>query len=476
VGGFFSTASGIDLYRNPGFITPGPNGVTLTNNNLLDVAPSSIDGFNGALLPNAYAMTSGKLFKLDLSGGSIINTGSFPYTFVPANSAGSSGNSILLTAINGNVRTLIFKDADIDFTDGTTITSNWGSTVCAGGVALQASVIHRAVEFSSYIFFTNGKYVSRIDGTTATGGTNGTMIEQKLVLPPGYLARDIKVIRGQLEIYVDNGAKAYILVWDGVSSVASEIIDLEDQKVLGANVVNGIPYVFTGAKSFGYVLRQKNFFGYPALQIINKTQVGVSSIGPYGMDYYNGMLIWNDASNIFTYGNPYAQYSYRGQDTNQTFPEALQSPIVTKGTTINALKVINGVIYASSNAAGPVQYLESFTLNDATYTTAASWKINFQHLPADSVIEWIRFVILPPSTGAAMTPVLYANNSTTPVFTGTDLTATTLDANGKNSKTYFVGGIIADNFAIGGTYATGSTSNPIIITRIDVGFQTKITP
>ena len=84
-------------------------------------------------------------------------------------------------------------------------------------------------------------------------------------------------------------------------------------------------------------------------------------------------------------------------------------------------------------------------------------------------------MILPPATGAAFTPTLYTDFSTSAVWTGADLTASNLDANGK-SKTYYDIGSICDNFAIGGSWANSSDTYPansIIITRIDVGYHSK---
>jgi hypothetical protein len=57
-------------------------------------------------------------------------------------------------------------------------------------------------------------------------------------------------------------------------------------------------------------------------------------------------------------------------------------------------------------------------------------------------------------------------------MTGEDLTSATLDANGK-SKTYYIGKI-CDNFAIGGSWAnTASTTDTVVITRIDIGYTPK---
>lgn len=474
MGGFFATMHGIDLYRKPGFISPGSVGSLFTNYSTLDNTLFSIDGhyYNITQAVDViYGRTNTSFYKFDLNTSPpTLVTSYLGFPYATGDNAGY-GFSIINMGINGKTETLVFLNADIGKFDGASYNSTWGSTVPSGATALQSGVIKRAVQYSAYVYFTNGGYIGMIDGTTTTGGTNGTLYDKKLTLPLGYTAKDIRVVQGYLEIYIDDGTQAQVWIWDGISILPLDIVFLEDQRINAGFLSNGIPHVFTNGQGTGLSVRQKNFYGYPQLQNINTNNAG--NVTAAMIDRVNSTMIWSDFSKIWMYGNPYSQYSYRGQDANSQFPEALTCPIIPRGGNITALRAVNGQILVGSNN-GSYYYVESFTLNDSTYDNAATWQTNFIDLPDDTSIDFIRFVVQPPASGASFTPTLFTDYGTSGTAMAA-LTSTNLDANGK-SKTYYsdqFGAPICDNFAIGGAYTGSSTSNPVIITRIDIGVSIK---
>jgi len=481
-GGFFAQATGVDLYRYPGFICPGASPTTFSQSNLVTDLIVSLGGTN----PNVSAVfgsSSAKLYEILLSNNTVTSANGFPHTY--SGQTAANGNSILIYAIQGTKSLFYFEDQDIGKTDmAGSFTDNWGSTVPAGAASL-INTTHRAVVLNAICYFTNGNSIGKLDGTI---GTNGTLTPSFFTIPPGYMATDIQIVKGNLEIYATNAGvltpdptfpgQAIVITWDGVNPLATDISAIEDNLISSGKMLDGFPYIFSAAKQAGVALRRKNFYGYPQIQVVNNN--GTANLpNPTQADVSNSMLVWGDSNTnkIWAYGTPFPTYSLRGsQDAGAQFPEALHNIIVPSGTNVGALINANKNQLVVSSKTGSTYYLELFPLSNASSfnNASASFKTNFIQLPDDSVIKWVRVYVLPPSTGAAFTLSLYTDFGTSPTFTSSDdLTSSTLDANGK-SKTFYVNDPMCDNFAIGGNWANSSgTSNSIIITRIDVGFITK---
>lgn len=490
MGGFFAQASGVDLYRYPGMIAPGPNPTSVGS---VSAAYYSIATVSNATAPRLFALSATGItdvlnslqthfFAANAGSGRTAPSVSLPHNmaFYRTNYSGSAQKYYLFYFTDGQIGRY---NLNYTFSTATNWNDEWGQWgdnngtdgtghAPAGNNAL-STAIHRCVVFNQILYFTNGIYIGTFDGNT---GVDGTLNVTKFVLPDGYTAQDIRMVKGRLELYISNGVQTKIGIWDGVSTLAEEYIDVDDNNVLSANVLNGFPYVLTLGRGLGLSVRRKNFYGYPQTTLITGTDGTFgSNVNPSTVDNTNGMITIGDTgtNQIYTYGSPFPVYSYYGsQGTN--FPDALQSPYLTTGSNLGAIAVYNKLLYAASSGGGSY-YLETFNLAKSgtqSYNKNASFKTNFIELPHDAVIEWIRFVVLPPAAGAAFTPTLYNDYSTSPLLTLADLTSSNLDANGQ-SKTYFDIGKQLNNFAIGGSWANSSTSNSVIISRIDVGYSVK---
>lgn len=337
---------------------------------------------------------------------------------------------------------------------------------------------HKAVLFDKKYFFTNGIYVSWFDPhgelfTIPFGKFSAN--SDSIYAPNDYIFYDIVPDRNRLLCFASNGYKTVMMPWDGKSATPDETTYIDDANISAAGILNGIPHILTTGKSTGHSLRKRNYAGYSQVNLITE----VSTANHSCLDSLNTMavLTGTNTNKVFTYGSP-IQNDTRTADGVPQFPDALHCPYITTGSTNISLLTTDNKLYTASNFNDDTTKIESFTLSPTTstnYNKNSTFQTNFFQLPDDSTIEFIRFVILPPATGAAFTPTLYTDFSTSAVWTGADLTASNLDANGK-SKTYYDIGSICDNFAIGGSWANSSDTYPansIIITRIDVGYHSK---
>lgn len=477
LGGFFSQQTAIDVYRKPGVLAPGTDSLVQARFEITGAVPNFLATVMGGLDPSNffYAMSSTKLYRVG-TGGTILNSGVWPHTLSGGTSNNIGGHSVVTYVVNGTTYTFAFTDDDIIRYDYISIVDPWCSS--SGGPANFAKLnafIHRAVEFNSVLYFTNGNYVGYLDGTV---GSTGTLNTTKLQLPYGFTAYDIQIVSGVLEVYTSGMGKSAVITWDGVATLPTDITYINEKKIGAGEVVEGFPHLLTSGRTPSVAIRQKNFYGYPAVAHVLPPNFSTPiSFDANTVAVGNGMLILGDKNSgkIWTYGTPYPQYSYR-DDTSQIFPSVLNSPLQTQGTTLGSLYVINEQVWTSSSVSGNF-YFYSYPYvdvpgNTITFTTSStpSFKSNFVPLPNDSSIESIRVYVLPslvPNSGPTCTIRLYTDYSTTATQTFT-FDPSQLDANGK-SKTFLGIGALADSVAIGGDLGSNG-ADATQITRIEVNY------
>lgn len=479
VGGFFATATAIDVYRYPGMIAPGPKGVNFSGMTSITGAMNAFGGVD----VNGYIYGVGdKLYKL--SDTTVQGGVGWPHTY----SAGSPGNDVCNYTSGGTVYLIYFLTTDIGLFDGTTYVDNWGSGTGSTSLANPTNHValgnyyHKAVAFAGKIYFTNGNIVGSLDGTTNTLNTTAAH-SNTLVLPSGYVARDIRVQNGNLEVYANAGAPtkgiSSIFIWDGVSTQPSEQIDVDDNYIGTAKNLGGFPHLFTSGRNNGFTIRKKNYWGYQPVQTLK----GLNVPSAQYVDTLQGMMVFANGDNnkIHTFGTPFEAYSYRGNENSGAFPEALNCPFVMTndggGSIIpTAIKTFGNKLIASSyDGANSKGYLQYFDISDynSWNSSQAVFQTNFFDLPMGSTIDYIRIYVLNPDVNCNFTPYLYTNFATNlGNWNLNALNSTNLDVEG-NSKTYYEIGAICNSFAIGGTWGGSSTTAAIIITQIDVGYHTK---
>lgn len=110
--------------------------------------------------------------------------------------------------------------------------NDWLSTTPAGAFALNSGAdVFMQVSDNGFMYVFNGNSVHKIDGTTTTGGTNGTVIANVLVFPNDFNIRTATDYKGNLFIGVDTAAFNYsadytstaarvagIYVWDRLTN------------------------------------------------------------------------------------------------------------------------------------------------------------------------------------------------------------------------------------------------------------------
>lgn len=497
VGGFFAFTTGVDPYRYPGMICPGPLPVASTGQ-AISGTPFSLQFLDNGKL-GTWLMTSTGIYNMSYTAvvqsinANPLFTGLASHTL--AGVTVTQNHSIIKlsdfnanatiggSGFNGGAEMFYFTDGAIGyFVNSTTaFGSGFNDTFFSSGIA--SGVPHRAVIFNKRVYFTNGTTIGYVDissGNPASYTIVTSVGSGAFQLPIPSIAKDIRIENDMLSIYCDtsggggtDSGKTSIVIWDGVSGdLATDIISLDDNLMLGAEQVNGFPIVVTKGRGAGSSIRKKNYWGYPSVQFLNSSNMATADVNPGLMSTLSSSLLIgsNLDKKIFAYGTPFETYSYRGTDSTGTFPEALVSPFATTGTTVKSFSpAVGNVLAASLTSSTPT--LEYFPIaNYSNYNNpTASFQTNFIPLPGKCVIDSVTFYVLPITTGAKFTPTLFTDFATSATWTAPDdIASTNLDSD-INAKTYVDMGNFATCFAIGGNWASSSiNSAAVVIYKIDV--------
>lgn len=517
-GGTFATALGIDPYRFPGMISPGPLPTAFTGNALTGT-PYSMAFVDNDQQFGSWLMTTTGLFSFSQSG--VVQNAQLASAFNslpthPFNTYWSSSVTVsyphsILRINNGNAfandsqgnfsspgEMLYFTDTDIGYFAatpanlGSTMVDNWGSGTGAtllkfgnihvpNGNATLQSAIHRAVIYNRFVVFTNGTTLGALDTSTQTStSTFYTLNTAAFTLPTGFQARDIRIEGGLIQALCDNGngntsnpSKIILVTWDGVNPLAQDITEIDDNMAMASTNINGFPVLVTKGRGFGNAIRKKDYWGWPQVQFLKTSSLATRDVYPSLIETSGGQLIISSQSGnqIFYYGSPFGTYSYRGTDNTGTFPDALNNPFVSSGSAMQALTMAQGKLFSASTTSGTT-FGEYFPITGYTsYNNPKStFQTNFFPLPKRCTVNWIKFSILPLTGNEAFTPQLLIDYATTPIsMQNGDLTPASLDPN-VNAKTYLDIGVACNSLAIGGNWIHSSTnSSTVIISRIDVG-------
>ena len=470
IGGVFAATNSIDVFRFPGQICPGPAGTTMPS----DAGPIPETVYNLKYIDGGtmggFMLGASHLYRI-LSG----RIQASPHAFSGASASLAHGIIRGRTPADGD-GVFYFTDTDFGFWAkvANTYTDNWGSTIPTGAGTLNTGYVHRTATLLDIIYNTNASFsngnmtIGTYDFTT---GANGTLNLTRFQLPTGCYATDIKAVNGKIEIYITNGYRASVIIWDGTSILPDSITDIDDTTILAATTGDGVPYLITSGNTSGISIRQKDYYGYSQVQNIQEFGTN-TTITPSHVVAANAQLFIGDAarSYIYSYGTPYGDYSYRGTENTGTFPAIFQNFIKTPGN-VRCMDIFTGSLtVVCANGSGST--VQTYPLTGyTTYNNSGSFfQTNFIDLPDDAVIEQLVFYVQPPTGTYAFTPSLFTDmQGGAATWTApSDVKLGNMDANG-NSKTYYDLGIFADNFALSGAWPNCPDSNGTIIThRIDV--------
>lgn len=317
IGKGFTTSTGIDPFRRPGYLSPGADPLNATNNSVIDAMQK-----NGVVyVTDAFTVGGTKLHKMAILTTTLTNDATFPHT-VSAH-GGHSGvvmSDIILYYI-GTTRYAFYSwsdgtDGDIGRFDlSSTFDDDYISTVAASGAVLSTTNPHpMIIGADDILYVADGRKLHGFDGQT---GANGTFSASRLTLPTDYIITSFAKTGESLIIFAykssaTSGSSYYkseatAFFWDYTSEDPYKVVPLQGNYVNGGFSANGIIGCFVQGSSAIVTSSSKQ----SRLLIFNGSTFEVRAgfidniPGHGGVEVYDNTIYWNAASYIYQYGSPH---------------------------------------------------------------------------------------------------------------------------------------------------------------------------
>ena len=406
----------VDPHRDLGYLTPGyiATKVAADNDNPQIIKGLIRDICVDPATDDAYFIDGTNLYHMtDMDGTEAFNNnfdGSSHYYKAITNASTSDNCALAIYPISTtNYLFYAYQTAsagDIGRYDlSSTFDDDYMSTVPSGAAALQKAP-HPILEYKTYLFIGNGRYIAKFDGQT---GANGTLTAQALDFPQGWEVTALFPTKNYLGICAwrkqtvgtDIRTNAVIWLWDLVSSDANQIIPVEDNYISAAINQDGIVYLIGWGREPGTVIRQLTDNGGIKLKSLVHNISGTSY--NFQPPTYNSIDVYQNRI-IFGTNAPYGEiFSYGRANINE--PYALTMPWGGGGTpasssAIRAVKTVmrNKVYTGSTDATN--YYLNKYYTGGSTNAT---YKANYYEPPQKVRINYIVFQFKPLVSGDSVT-------------------------------------------------------------------------
>jgi hypothetical protein len=353
--GTYASSYGIDLYRNPGYLLPaynftGTNDITPSDLNQLikDIVVYNDKVYLLGASDRIWGMSDVGTFYNNAAGFTSGGVGHGYYDF-----GSTVGESLAIYPIQGVNKLFYFirngsTAGDIGMYNLTdTFDDDWGSTIPANAGVLQSSSGYPNIVWNAKLWFGNGQYVGKLDGTV---GANGTLTLQTLDLGLNWRVTSLFPSEGNIGICANRtdiyGCSA-IFFWDGASVSYSYKIDLRCKKIMASGVNSGVILLIMQDEldKVSYSLLSGNSISMPkniAIDISGTKQY-LGKISNYRIDSFRGKFLCplgEDVNNSVP-----SVISYINLDGTLSIPYLLSSASGSFSGTAN--QVSDGKIYAS---------------------------------------------------------------------------------------------------------------------------------
>ena len=432
----------VDLI-DPNGLTQGPGIVALTGGTQAgELGSVLITGITKHVVSSnvAHACGADKVFKIT---NTAVSNGNFPKTI----SAGTANVATDLLHYQG--KTLVFwNDTGVDgdiglLTNDTTWKDNWGSTVATGAAQLADAPHYGIVGGDDVAYFTNGIYLSTVNGTTLNATALNFNTDGETVSVTWNWNRAVVAVN-RPNISGSNFNLSFIAKWNGVSS-SWEGDPIEVAGEIGALYTkNGITFVWwkdgisTGGYNLGYIngLRLELIRRYEG-SLPNQAQVGE----------YEGFIGWISSNKLMLWGS-------RDKDTPVRMFEYMAGGHATIGTWAAPF----GTVIISSNIT------TSYQLGKASgYDTGARYKTVAYKMSGaghKSVIDNIKVQFETLATGAKLDGTLtYDQGVSTKALAQIAYSATDTST----IRKMLISSPILEDFRIDLSWKNGSVTNPVKI-------------
>lgn len=345
---------------DPNVLKPGPDVANLTNGTQAGAVTTLIKGILPIAVSADVSYACGGNQYYQISSSAVTNSGgTYPYTIDKGTVTGEDADGIVYY----QSKVYVFYNhsgaaGDILQDTAGTIDVDWGSTIPTGAETIQSATHQAIVGGDDVLYFTNGRYVGYIDGTTLeTQGLDfWTNAECSSIT---WNNNRVVVAVNRPNVSGSNFSESGIYSWDGVtSSWSGDPIEVSGR--IGALYTkNGVTYCWwqdgtdTGGFSLGYVS------GGRLIQI--RRFKGTLPLW-YQVGEYKGYLAWASDGLIYLWGAKDADV-----------PVVLMQYCEGKHATIGGIGIPFGDLLIASNAttnyslAKPSGYVTDFTWNTVAF-------------------------------------------------------------------------------------------------------------
>lgn len=438
----------VDL-SDENYITQGAGSVALTNGTQSGSVTTLITSILRTPTSNDVSWATGGNQIYKISSSAVSNVSPYPMTLNKDAVTDEDITDLIYYKSNiylfYNHSGSIGDIAKLDISTNT-LTADWGTTVPTGKGALISAPHYAILSGDDRIGFTNGNYIGTIDGTTLNTMALDFFVDSQAV---AITYSDNRFIVGvnRPNISGSNFSLSAIYKWNG-RSTSWDGDPIEVNGRIGALYTkNGTTFVWwsdgtgTGGHNFGYINgTQLSLIRRFTGTLPNQNQVG---------EYY-GYIMWLNGAKVFMWGSgdtylPVKMFHY------------MTTPLATQG----ALGAPFGDIMVSSNhtTSYALSKESGYSLN-ATYKTPS---FDLTSLGGKAMIDKVKVITETIGTGGVATITLYYNDSTSNAKVLESVVA------GKTKHLCLTSAIPVDNFKIGISWASGSTSNPVKIRAIHIG-------
>ncbi len=457
----FAESRDVDIYRDIGYIMP-----SFAESNIVSSAGGTLAGlirdvvFHPTSSSIYYATDGTKIYQVALYS-TFSTTSPYPITF--------AGKELFIYALDGTDFLFCIGETDIGkitFGSPDAIDPDWLTTVCTSGAALTTGIPHPKVEWGSYVWVGNGRYLARLSGSTASG----IWVPQKFDLGAGWEITSLFTPQNYIGICCWKKKSSYIarteskvVFWDGSSDAMAYEIPIPDNYIDSSFNNDGDVYLLTrGRKGQQTIIRKLISNGS---QIIRPLEIQISDViklfnvsYPNVMDTYNGQLLIGGTRSatggyIFALGKPLASLP---ESFNTIFSS---SAAAGTGDVIGCVKHLYfGYIYFSYYN-GTNYYWSCFGSGNSAN---ANNKWLYQDMGQNIRINYVKFYFKKLVSGDSITVGLDTDYGTT-----NSLGTITYSADGAITKKRFNKPIVCHAFRPTVTWSVGGVAIGKIIVDYD---------
>lgn len=423
----FAVGDGLDIHTMPGYILPSVAISTVTKSNdspqVIEsaVLDSAIDLSNGKV----YHITSARLIQETSIGGGAFNSnfdgGGNSYKAITSVSLSYFGENRLVMYKTNDTPYLFYayglaSGFDIGRYDlSSTFDDDFMSTVPTGSSTFASNdqkARHPLLEWNSLLWFGNGRYLGKYDGTSA-GGTNGTVYATHLDLGAGWeitalfpTGNYVGIIARRSSV-TDGGLSATfsrVFFYDGVSDNYNYFIELSEHLVEAITNSNGRIFLVGNGRNTASQFMQLSQNGSDILANLKVSVAGTYK--NFGSGITMATLRDRVLFNLSTTGAGVILSYGRNKATEQN---ALSFPFLVSTATSVSVRMVkqvtNNIFYIGWYDGSSVYYLSKFDLSGSTYGTA-KYKPGYIDFGQKVRVNYAKFYFKPLVSGDSVTPTI----------------------------------------------------------------------